>query len=106
PASYVANDSNLWQMDTIYLTSGGVSYIFAVATPNLFDITSAAEGTVYYGNPLDTDPLVPVPLAAFTASISGDHMTVTDFSTGALQVGSPIDGAGVTAGTVVTEILV
>jgi hypothetical protein len=105
PIDYVANANNLWQIDTIYLTSGGATFLFAAPTPSLFDLTSSTPGQVYYGDPLDTTPLIPAALAQFTASISGTVMTVTASDYGTLSVGDPVTGAGVTAGTEITEIL-
>lgn len=50
PAGYTASDDNLWCADTIYMTSGGTSTLFAAPVPHLQDITAEASGRVYYGD--------------------------------------------------------
>jgi hypothetical protein len=43
--------------------------------------------------------------AAFTGSISGDVLTITNISSGSISINAPITGSGVTNGTVVTGYL-
>lgn len=95
PAGYVTNSKNLWQMDTIYLTSGGTSFIFAAATPTLFDLTATGAAQVYYGDPLASTQLVAAsnPVNANPAAIANTQTTPAA-GTLVLANGSVPAGAG------------
>lgn len=106
PSGYTEAATSLWQMTSIYLTSGGTTYLYAAATPSLADITSATAGTIYQGDIGAVTALATVYECSFTASIgpASTTMTVTAVAYGTLAVGDQVNGTGVTAGTTIASL--
>jgi len=106
PSSFVANPQFNWQMDHLYDVGDGTTLLFAVATPSLYQISSATAEPVYVGDILSTAALTTIPMASFTASIgpASAVMTVTAVGYGTISIGDEIHGAGVTAGTTVSSL--
>lgn len=60
PVSYVSNSNNLWQFDVSYDTTSAQNVILAHVAENLDDISSDANGVLYYGYDNGTAPLTTV----------------------------------------------
>lgn len=76
PAGFTSDSSNLWQMDTMFTTTGsGFSAILAHAAPNLTFIDSSVERPVYYGDITTTAPLINT-----TMSVSGGVAHLNPFA--------------------------
>ena len=59
PAGFVVNPNNIWEFDTLYITTGNNSNLIAHAAPNLAFIDSPVETPIYYGDIAANTPLVP-----------------------------------------------
>lgn len=83
PAGYVSAPTNLWQMDVIFNTSGSTTYLVALATPSLQDITSDVAMQLYTGDVLLTTPLTAIvdtgPGALGNIKASGGVCCVSSF---------------------------
>jgi hypothetical protein len=58
PAGLVDSSDNLWQFDVMFDTAGGIAQLIAHAAPNLADISSQADRTIWYADMTDTGALV------------------------------------------------
>lgn len=90
-ASLVVADqtiAELAQTGAYVVTLSGPANIGDLVT---YNTNTGALGTIPYG-------------AAFTASISGTTLTVTNVAAGTLAVGQTITGAGIATGTVITAL--
>lgn len=68
PMGFAANPNNVWQLDSFYNSNGGGEIdLISHAAPNLLDIGSDVEGTVYYG-----DITSVMPPSASQAEAGGD----------------------------------
>lgn len=58
PVGFVADDNNVWQIDSVYNSNGGGEIdLIAHAAPNLADIGSDTAAQVYYGDITSAAPL-------------------------------------------------
>ncbi len=58
PAGLVDSSDNLWQFDVMFDTAGGIAQLIAHAAPNLSDISSTTERSIWYGDMTDPGVLV------------------------------------------------
>jgi len=63
PAGFAASPNNVWQLDVMYSTTGGVNNLVAHAAQNLNDLTSGTETPIYWGPIMDTTVLTPTSMA-------------------------------------------
>lgn len=59
PAFFVSNPNNIWQFDSLYITTSNASNLIAHAAPNLASIDSAIDAAIYYGDINANTQLVP-----------------------------------------------
>lgn len=69
PAALVDSSDNLWQFDVMYDTSGGIAQLIAHAAPNLADISSTTERSIWYADMTDMNALVTTGAAAESGGI-------------------------------------
>lgn len=58
PAGFIQSSRNNWQFSIMYNTANDSNLLFAHAAPNILDISSTAERSIYYGEVRDTAPLL------------------------------------------------
>jgi hypothetical protein len=58
PAGLVDSSDNLWQFDVMFDTVGSVAQLIAHAAPNLTDISSTTDRSIWYADMTDTGLLV------------------------------------------------
>lgn len=62
PVGFVADDNNMWQIDSMFdPTGGGSPVIFAHAAPNLNNIKNQSDKQIYYGDITSASPLIALP---------------------------------------------
>lgn len=68
PAGLTVDDANMWCIDALYDTAVATTNIYALVAKNLFDISSAENGTIYTGDVTATSALTAL---AGAPSVSG-----------------------------------
>lgn len=68
PSGFTGNTGNVWCLDALFDTAVAQTNIFAHVAPNLYDISSSTNGTIYTGTITGTGALITLPNAP---SVSG-----------------------------------
>lgn len=80
PAAYVASANMSWQAAQMFQSGGGgVPTLIASATPDLNNIASTTQGSLYYGNVTSSGLLVPITNGAAPIQVSGGCVILQPF---------------------------
>lgn len=86
PAGFAGNVNNVWQLDSIYDSSGsGIVAICAHAAPNLVDIASIIQEPIYFGNIANAVPLTAAvndAMSPATVTVDGGIVALSPFLVG------------------------